>query len=1514
MMAGKRLNKKLVVFVTLAGFLTMIVLSLLMLKQLQQRDPQYFIELAKRHEETGEWKSAALFYQRAWQRTQDASFLVSHGDMMLADGELNRAVGSWRQALIHQPDLAIGHERYVGVLLDLARLYHRIGDFRLLHEAAEAFLASGAAGTPPQEAFARHAAGLALIGLTRQEPGNLQEGEQALSAACELDPDEVTYAVDLARHDQAQGRLDDSERRLKGLVAKHTDVGPAGSQARLAYASLLAADGHFDEAEEQFKAGLDLAAGDPEALQAARLGYAGYLAGQYARTRRAEPSDPEAAALFDKSEAILRECIAVDAEPYEPYVQLAALYSEANRFEDVVALCEQRLAGAIPRGGVHGSRNRVNAFSLMVYASQACVSAASEETVDQDDKEGWLSRADAFLADARGEFAEHPRVPFQAARVKLARGLEREALADLRDADDAYKSFSTINWDQKLTLASLHLRLREPGAAKDVLDAVLLEARRARAGDLRFWTLYANVLYQTGELDRALSIVEQILVANAGYVPAVQVKAAIFERQGRGEDAGRLVGDRVLRALLRAQEKSLDGDRAQAVELLLGALKLDPTDVRLVGSVVRLLVTLERRGEAEDVVDHALAKDPENVKLQTLSVLTRENQTPREQDEAMLGVINGQEDAFQRTLDLVGFYWNKNDAAATLPLIDAALLHLAAKDTPLARSATVSQHRALLTAKLSVAAALDDTPAMKAARDDAATFNVDGVGGATLLGLYHMHQEAYDLAIDAFTDATTKQPTDARSLSHLGHCLQLAGRSDEALPVYKRAVRIGPNEGQAHKGLAALARARGDDQAYRTALSACRRLIPTDPWVQAALLEEAEKSDPRGAIVRRETRLLEHPDDASNLRRLAALYESETDTPNADRCYAKLLGLRPDDKAAALVVSDYYRRTNRAKTALDVVTRFAESRPSAEERAEAQILVASHYLKTGDLDAVERTLLEATEASETQQIVYALGEFYLRRLDDPQRALPWLDKAIAKGRANDSLFVAPMSVTRITCLLHPKLNDQETAQRYVNDYRIAFPDKPEGLRFESELHARNGDIAQAIDSLTEFLRHRPDNTAVLYQRALHHNSQGRTVAAVSDLEAVKRIDKLALDLAPRLMLARIHRLAGRRDLWVRELKSLVDDAPNHPRALDALVKAYTSEQRFPDARRLLTARINTQAASPDPGWLFLRAKVALAAKDGQAAINDVLLGARLSGFSAEGGYSVLGVYLQLDQPDAGITFYEQHRLAEQVVPRLTSRYARLLAAKGRHREAVGHFRLAMTQALWAPDEATGPVIVDVMAAFPLDEAVERFEDNPPTDEAGRANDWLLARLYVASKRYAEAATRWDHLIATCHDDRRRAILSRELGTTHLAAGNLEPARAAYAQALSYDSKDWITLNNLAYLLSDRLGDHVAAKPFALRAVASIDLADAHDTLGWIYVGLGDHTEAIATLSHAILLDPDKPLIYYHLGEAYRRSGRFTDADDLFTSGRERAQSTGDADLVSRFTASLERVAGSDQAP
>ena len=144
------------------------------------------------------------------------------------------------------------------------------------------------------------------------------------------------------------------------------------------------------------------------------------------------------------------------------------------------------------------------------------------------------------------------------------------------------------------------------------------------------------------------------------------------------------------------------------------------------------------------------------------------------------------------------------------------------------------------------------------------------------------------------------------------------------------------------------------------------------------------------------------------------------------------------------------------------------------------------------------------------------------------------------------------------------------------------------------------------------------------------------------------------------------------------------------------------------------------------------------------------------------------------------------------------------------------------------------------------------------------------------------------------------MLLMEKGDLFRVSGQARESVAVYEKALGLDPSNWVVLNNVAFVLSDELGDYDRALPYGKRAVAIADIAATLDTLGWIYVGLGEYAKAIAELSRSIRLDPTDPFAYYHLGEAYRRNGRFIEANDVLDRGRKAAG-------TSEFEAAVELI-------
>jgi len=1528
-MARKQINKNLVVALTLCVFLAMVIASVLMLRQLQRADPKRFVAIAESYAEREEWAPAALFYGKAFANSDDPTHLVLQGDMLLEDGDVFNALNCWRQALVNDPELIAAHKRQLSLFLELAALYGGVDRWLPLAESAEAFLDIEVELKDDEEAAARHARGLALVQLASQDASNVSKGLEDLKTASELDPSNLDYSIDYAAACIRHGSSEQGEGILRDLVERFDARGAESARARMVYAKYLGvrrpletAELSFAEAERLFEESLLMAEGHPESLREAKLEFASFLAQRWADAVRTSPEAAQTQALLDGARNFLEECIEADPDAYDAYLQLAMLYRAGQLYTDVADLCDRRLAQGFSRRGVKATKDKVSAFRLMTIAAEACVMLAVEAgRVDEaGQKAQWLSRAEKYLADANAEFPEHPDVLTQTGRLKLAKGEERAALEDLRRADEYYRARDMINWDNKLLLARLHLKLDEPGAAKSVLEDV----QEAAAGQRRtiFSTLYAEAMLRVGELDRALAVAHRVLLHEPDNSEARRVKAAVYSLQGLHDRAGALLDSPLLRALVEARELTLAGDREGAAELQLRALEQNPADVRLVATTVNDLLSLDRAPEARAVLKRALEADPENSFFAKMMVLARKELTDEERGKAMLDIIEAEPDAYQRAWDLMDLYVRRGQLAEALGAINDAERHLRAGDTPFARNATKAQHRALLEAKLRVAAELEEGGAMAEARDSAVEHDVDGAGGKAILGLYHVYRQEMEQAISAFREVVDNQPTDAPSLARLGRCLEIVGRMNEARLFYEKATRVNPNEPAAHRGLAMIAKAHGDTETFERELDACARLIPEDQWVKSQLLARQEDADPQAALQKRRLMLETNPADRSNLYRLAILSEAVDDIAAADGYWETLLARTTSaedvlvSRSSVAVAAAYFRRTGRPEKSLELVTEYAQSRREVEEKANAQILIAAHHLHQGDTDLVQATLLAAADLAPTFEIVSSVGEFYLRNADRPDEALKWFDRAMQIARAQGLPQLKQVLITRITCLAHRKVYDLERARSYVDEFIAEFPDDAEGHLLSSEVHTRAGQIDEAVAALSAYLKARPNDLYALSQRARHYVSQGLIAQAIEDLETIKRSDVAETgQVSARILLARLHFQAGHRGDWLRELESLAADAPESPVAVEELINAYIRERRFEDADKLATAQINRSGNKRDPRWFFLRSRIALEQDDYGRALDDAKRGAALTGYEPDGLLHLLGVCLRASRPDQGLKFYEQYATGQNVTPALVSRRARLLADTGRLAEAADEFRRAFDLTGGASREVIQAVTGELLGvSAPPDKLLSVFEGSSHSPEVSSANDRILARLYRRAGRTEEAIATLERLIDGAASDHQRTALLVELAESYHAAGDAERARAAYENALRLDGDNWVVLNNLAYVLCDVLGKHSVALPYARRAVAIADTPGTLDTLGWIYVGLGEYALAAAELSRAIRLDPELALAYYHLGEAYRRNGRFVEAKRILREGGVLARKNDEADLAARFEVSVEKAEARESHP
>ncbi|MFH1243938.1 MAG: tetratricopeptide repeat protein, partial [Pseudomonadota bacterium] len=111
-----------------------------------------------------------------------------------------------------------------------------------------------------------------------------------------------------------------------------------------------------------------------------------------------------------------------------------------------------------------------------------------------------------------------------------------------------------------------------------------------------------------------------------------------------------------------------------------------------------------------------------------------------------------------------------------------------------------------------------------------------------------------------------------------------------------------------------------------------------------------------------------------------------------------------------------------------------------------------------------------------------------------------------------------------------------------------------------------------------------------------------------------------------------------------------------------------------------------------------------------------------------------------------------------------------------------------------------------------------------------------------------------------------------LGTIYDQQGEGKKAEGYYRQSLKIKPDFGPAANNLAWHLAQSGGNIDEALGFAQIAKEQIPRnAAVMDTLGWIYYLKGSYLNAISELQDSLELDPNNPVINYHLGLAFYKN-------------------------------------------
>ena len=292
-------------------------------------------------------------------------------------------------------------------------------------------------------------------------------------------------------------------------------------------------------------------------------------------------------------------------------------------------------------------------------------------------------------------------------------------------------------------------------------------------------------------------------------------------------------------------------------------------------------------------------------------------------------------------------------------------------------------------------------------------------------------------------------------------------------------------------------------------------------------------------------------------------------------------------------------------------------------------------------------------------------------------------------------------------------------------------------------------------------------------------------------------------------------------------------------------------------------------------------------------------------------YEEGSLYVREGQPDQALTAFEAAVEAKPTyVPALLARADLLRSANRRTDETAANYQAVLTQ---EPNNIRAHVGLGLTLklAGKHDEALAHLKEATRLAPKDPSPWYELGRLHVRSKKFTEAAAALETALkadpkflpavveqADVQSAQGRFAKAQEgyvsalrlapgdstihvkLGQAHYHQRQWADAQRVFLKAVELNPQDADALNSLAWMAAERGKDLENAVEWSRKAVKTQPRnASFADTQGWVYRVRGELAKAVASLREAAMLNPNDPVIHYHLGVVYAEQRNAKQAKD-----------------------------------
>ncbi len=787
----------------------------------------------------------------------------------------------------------------------------------------------------------------------------------------------------------------------------------------------------------------------------------------------------------------------------------------------------------------------------------------------------------------------------------------------------------------------------------------------------------------------------------------------------------------------------------------------------------------------------------------------------------------------------------------------------------------------------------------------------------------------YQGALRAFQSAYANNPADITTVGEYAKLLNLTGNQTRALIVIRQGRRLAPTNAEIRELWLGLEAAAGEP---RTVLSERRKRYeqnPEDKKNAAALADFLGRTKPKRELILddkgqevysfdRWTRLpgVGRGSAAELIAQEERKWWAEADVivedlaPPGERrldwhlLRSGLLRARGDVQGGEDVLRAWAAKQSDPEEQVDAmvalglyqsgVDRTAEAIASfemaleidAESKHKAHLALGETYFRQGRYAEAISQLEAVTAFSPSRQLDLQIIESYIKT-GQVQKARELLAEAEARDQPDGT-----------SIMLRASIAGQEADQLWQEGEREAaeqrYAEHLESLQLAAKVDPTNP-MPHVLQAVAKLAAYRRTGNAVLLDdalRALTRADDVRPEFVQTSLTRVKvlqekkdpasAISELTrlLERSPgqndaRRQLVQLLMLEGRDEAAIEVVRAAVEYNPSTVFWVVALADLHVSEQRKAE-RTLRALPPNALEART------LRAQIKRLSESVEMHYRSAIEltpAPRLIAKRAE-------ILLANDPPDyePTIKLIEEHAKLVEDSPTLRTLYARALARTGKLAQALEHMEIAYVRFReLIRDELIPPQNIEKWyqelfeihnrEAARTEEFARKTAGEPDAYELRAiGNIWAMGGVDGLS-RAIEVRTK-AIAMAPEEDVRLRTDLHADLAGAMVLTKQHRDALAEYKKALDLDPGSGVTLNNIAYIYSEFLGEPESGLPYAQKAAELLPMeAGIMDTLGFIYFRMDKTELAESYLRRASQLQATAEN-QMHMGALFHKKGDY----------------------------------------